>query len=120
MLQLRADMDKVIDKIKHDYKEEHESLLYITDHALVRHAQRVNGAEATDIPDIDAVRFLYHDQCIEEVRNNMLSRTEQEFIIDKNLKQYNQGDITYVIKNLAVVTVYMRNNSKANKHTEPS
>jgi hypothetical protein len=81
--------------------------IYITDHAIIRYLERVKGvfvpAELNNTSDIVKLKSLNIEPA--EVREEMLTIKEDRSILLKQISRYNRGQYSYIIKELAVVTV---------------
>jgi hypothetical protein len=104
----KTELQKKIDSLIEEYitETQGDNLLFITDHAIVRYMERVKGYNFKSDNDKDKIKELSRSP--ESIRKEMLSYDDQLRIIRQKGERYNKGNVVYITKNLAVITVMIK------------
>ncbi len=111
LLNCREVMNEEIRKATHEYLEEYngESIIFISDHAIIRHIERVLNQEVPEshLGDKDrVVKYLTkHNLNGEKFRNSILTLEEQKIIARGDVKCFHKNGFRYFIKSLALVSI---------------
>ncbi len=107
---LKTEVNQRLNRLKKEYMDQYQDLIYITDHAIVRYLERIKGMNLfpyqmeNDAETITA--YLRINQIIgKELREQILPQGVQRRIIQEEISDYRLDGYTYVIRNLSLVTI---------------
>jgi len=103
---VRDDLHREIDILTEEYLRMDCTKLYVTNHAILRYAQRVLGLETFGDTEFEQVSNLPISP--ERIRVNMLTKDEEVTILKNNITLFDKGGYVLLIKGLSVVTVMLK------------
>lgn len=117
----RKVLNNKIECVKKVYLDEYEgqSVLFISDHAIIRYIERVIGDELSHshLGDKDTIaKYVYGKGMTGyEFRNQILTVEEQRLIIKSNITFFKKGEWVYIIRDYTLTTIIHRDKYKGGK-----
>jgi hypothetical protein len=113
------ELQKCRDTLLHKYesKNNKRGLIYISDHAIVRYLERIQGIELPNIEsDVDKISAYLAENNIpgDELRRQILPIQIQRYVLRNKIKEYHYGNMIMIFDNFTLITVY--ENNKRNQH----